>query len=84
MLTDQTRLIARDKRRIACVAGVKRGRERGNLGARERVGRAREKGKEPSTLLSPPSHVVSCRNSLPLPFRTLATQAKRRIELVIV
>ena len=31
---------------LACVAGVKRGRGRGNLGARERVGRAREKGKE--------------------------------------
>ena len=31
---------------IACVAGVKRGKGRGNLGARESVGRAREKGKE--------------------------------------
>ena len=31
---------------IACVAGVKRGRERGNLGVRECMGRAREKGKE--------------------------------------
>ena len=31
---------------VACVAGVKRGRGRGNLGARERVGRARKKGKE--------------------------------------
>ena len=29
---------------LACVAGVKRGK--GNLGARERVERAREKGKE--------------------------------------
>ena len=38
---------------VACVAGVKRGRERGNLGAR----------------------VVSRPNSLPLPFRTPATQA---------
>ena len=31
---------------VACVAGVKRGRGRGNLGTRERVGCAREKGKE--------------------------------------
>ena len=31
---------------LACVAGVKRGRGRGDLGAREHVGRAREKGKE--------------------------------------
>ena len=31
---------------LACVAGVKRGRGRGNLVAREHVGRAREKGKE--------------------------------------
>ena len=33
---------------LACVAGVKRGRGRGrgNLGARERVRHAREKGKE--------------------------------------
>ena len=29
--------------KIACVAGVKRGRGRGNLGARERVGHTREK-----------------------------------------
>ena len=36
---------------LDCVAGVKRGRGRGNLGAREHVGRAREKGKEPSSLL---------------------------------
>ena len=33
-------------RQIACVAGVKRGRGRGNLGTGEHVGRAREKGKE--------------------------------------
>ena len=38
------------------MAGVKRGRGRGNLGARERVGRAREKGKEP--LLPPPSSLA--------------------------
>ena len=31
---------------LACVAGVKRGRGRGKLGARERVKHAREKGKE--------------------------------------
>ena len=31
---------------VACVAGVKRGRGRGNLGARERVGRTRENGEE--------------------------------------
>ena len=41
---------------IAYVAGVKTGRERGNLGARERV--------------------VSRLNSLPLPTRTPATQAR--------
>ena len=44
---------------IACVAGVKRGRGRGNLGARGR------------------KRVVSRPNSLPLPFRTPATQATR-------
>ena len=57
---------------IACVAGVKRERGRGNLGARERVGYAREKGKEGSP---PPSRVGSRPNSLPLPFRTPYTQA---------
>ena len=31
---------------FSCVAGVKRGRGRGNLGVRECLGRAREKGKE--------------------------------------
>ena len=31
---------------LACVTGVRRGRGRGNLGARERVGRARKKEKE--------------------------------------
>ena len=31
---------------IACVAGIKRERGKGNLGAWEHVGRAREKGKE--------------------------------------
>ena len=41
---------------LACVAGFKRGR--GNLSARERVVRAREKGKE-IPLLPPPSRVVS-------------------------
>ena len=57
------------------MVGVKRGRGRGrgNLGARERVGRAREKGEEP--LLPPPSRAVSRPNSLPFPFRTPATQA---------
>ena len=48
---------------VACVAGVKRGRGRGNLGAREREG------------TPPPSRAVSCPNSVPLPFRTPATQA---------
>jgi len=62
---------------LACVAGVKRGR--GNLGARERVGRAREKEKESVPLLPPPSRVVSRPNSLPLPFRTPATQAKASV-----
>ena len=57
---------------IACVAGVKMGRERGNLGTRER---AREKGKEPSSLL--PRAWSRALNSLPLPlpFWTPATQA---------
>lgn len=32
---------------IACVAGTKRRRGRGNLGAQERMGCTREKGKEP-------------------------------------
>ena len=54
---------------IACVAGVKMGKERGNLGTRER---AREKGKEPSSLL--PRAWSRALNSLPLPFRTPATQ----------
>ena len=51
---------------LACVAGLERGGEFGY--ARERVGRAREKGKQPSSMVSGP-------NSLPLPFRTPATQA---------
>ena len=38
---------------IARVAGIKRRRGRGNLSVRERVGRTREKGKEP-----PPSSLV--------------------------
>ena len=46
---------------LACMAGVKRGRGMGNLGARG--------------LLPPPSRVVSRLNSLPLLFRTPATQA---------
>ena len=55
---------------IACVAGVKIRRERGNLGAREC---AREKWKEPSSLLPRArSHAL---NPLPLPFRMPATQA---------
>ena len=33
---------------LTCVAGVKRGRGRGNLGARKRVGRARETGNHSS------------------------------------
>ena len=55
---------------VACVAGVERGRRRVNWGARE----GERKGKEFS-LLPPPSRVVSRPNSLPLPFRTPATQA---------
>ena len=57
---------------LACVAGVKRGRGRGNLGARgERKGTP-----NPSPpLLPPPSRVASRPNSFPLPFRTPATQA---------
>ena len=39
------------RKRVACVAGIKRGS--GNLGAGERLGRAREKGKEP-----PPSSLA--------------------------
>ena len=34
------------KSKLACVAGVKRGRGRGNLGLREREGHTRKKGKE--------------------------------------
>ena len=58
---------------VACVAGVER--ERGNLGAREIVwgARGRKKGKVP--LLPPLSRVILRHNSLPLPFRTPATQA---------
>ena len=63
------------RKRVACVAGIKRGS--GNLGAGERLGRAREKGKEP-----PPSRAVSRPNSLPLPFRTPATQASKRATLI--
>ena len=37
---------------LSCMAGVKRGRGRGNLGARERVGRVREKG-APHALVRP-------------------------------
>ena len=59
---------------VACVAGVKRWRERGNLGAPERVGRARG-----APLLPPPSRVVSRSNSLPLPFRTPATEATHNV-----
>ena len=52
---------------IACVAGVKIRRERGNLGAREC---AREKWKEPSSLLPRArSHALNPL-PLPLPFRT--------------
>ena len=57
---------------LACVAGVKRGRERGNLGAI--AGGACEGEKLPSSLLPPPSRAVSRTNSLPFPFRTPATQ----------
>ena len=61
---------------IACVAGVKMGRERGNLGTRER---AREKWKEPSSLLprarSRALNPLPLPVPLPLPFRTPATQA---------
>ena len=53
---------------IACVAGVKMGRERGwNLGARER---AREKWKEPSSLLPRAGSRALNPLPLPLPFRT--------------
>ena len=56
------------------MAGVKRGRGRGNLGAR---GRKEKKGKIP--LLPPPLRVVSRSNFLPLPFRTPATQASHKL-----
>ena len=47
----------------------RRWKGKGEFGrARERVGRTREKGKEPSSVVSSP-------NSLPLSFRTPATQA---------
>ena len=58
----------------ACVAGVKRGRGRGKFGR----ARARE-GERKGTLLPPPSSVVSRPNSLPLPFRTPATQASGKV-----
>ena len=35
-----------DRLSIACMAGVQRGRRRGNLGSREHVGRERKKAKE--------------------------------------
>ena len=54
------------------MVGVKRGRGKWNLGERERVGRAREKGEKPR--LPPPSRAVSRPNSLPFPFRTPSTQ----------
>ena len=52
---------------IACVAGVKTEREEGNLGARER---AREKWKEPSSLLPRAGSRALNPLPLPLPFRT--------------
>ena len=52
---------------IACVAGVKIRRERGNLGAREC---AREKWKEPSSLLPRAGSRALNPLPLPLPFRT--------------
>ena len=55
---------------LAFVVGVERGRGRGNLGAREG-----ERKETPLLLLPPPSRVISRPNSLPLPFRTPATQA---------
>ena len=61
-----------DKSVVACVAGVKRRKGEFEL-ARTRGARERER-KVP--FLPPPSRVVSPPNSLPLPFRTPATQAK--------
>jgi len=61
-----------DESVIACVAGVKR--RKGEFG-RVRTRGARE-GERKVALLPPPSRVVSRPNSLPLPFRTPATQAK--------
>ena len=55
---------------LACVVDVERGRGRANLGAREG-----ERKETPLLLLPPPSRVISRPNSLPLPFRTPATQA---------
>ena len=52
---------------IACVAGVKTEREEGNLGAREC---AREKWKEPSSLLPRAGSRALNPLPLPLPFRT--------------
>ena len=51
-----------------CMAGVKRGRERGNLGVRER---AKKKGKESSPPPSPPSLVHGLAPSIPFPFECL-------------
>ena len=82
----------REVQSLACVADVERemGRGRGNLDARERVGRAREKGKERlqgrycflhflRSDSPPPSRAISRPNSLPLPFRTPATHAMQSL-----
>ena len=66
---------------LTCVAGVKRGRGGGDLGVRELAG-ARE-GERKGTLLPPPSRAVSRPNSLSLPFRAPATQAREGLSPVL-
>ena len=66
--------VSHDRPYIACVAGVKRGRGRGNLGARGR--RERKKGKEEGKGTRRPTRFRALRFLLPLPLLTPATQAR--------
>ena len=70
-------LSARDSLRGRRLKGKGKGAlEKGVLGARKTRGAREEGGRETLPLLPPPSRVVSRPNSLSLPFRTPATQAK--------
>ena len=62
---------------LACVAGVKRGRGRGNFARQSLWG-----GECVVPFLLPPLCAVSRSNSLPLPFRTPATQAMQTHKLL--